>query len=184
MMSCQTKEAMMRNGMIALAAFSVFLAGTVLVADGDDAAACAAAVKTAKVTPMQAVEIALKAVGEGAVAYEMEVEIEGGIAVYEVHICKLGRRHTVDVGCENGKIVKQSDHADLRFGLYKWNRMKTTIAQAMEIALEKVPGQVIDVDLTDAMGTPKFEVDIYSEGKVKEVKVNSSTGQVTKIEDD
>ncbi|MEW6355312.1 MAG: PepSY domain-containing protein [Planctomycetota bacterium] len=168
------------RGLIILA---MFLTATVVFAD-DNPTACANAVKSAKVTPMQAVEIALKAAGEGAVAYEMQVEIDTGVPVYEVRICKMGRRHTVDVGCENGEVVKQSDRSEVRFGLYKWDRMTITLAKAMEVALEKVPGQVIDVDLVDTMGTPKFEVDIYTDGAVKEVEVNSNTGQVTKIEDD
>jgi len=175
----------MRMRMVSVVALAV-LAGAMAFADDDDARACAAAVKTAKVTPMQAVEIALKAAGEGAVAYEMEVEIDDGIAVYEVRICKLGNRHTVDVGCENGQIVKQSSRGELKFGLYKWDRITKTIIEAMETALKKFPGQIIDVDLTDTMGNPKFLVDIYADGIVKELEVNCSTGQVTKIkvEDD
>jgi uncharacterized membrane protein YkoI len=166
-----------------MAALFVLLGGMVCLAD-DDAPACAAAVKSARVTPMQAVEIALNAVGGGAVAYEMEVEVDEGVPVYKVVINKLGNRHSVHVGCETGEIVKQTSRGEVLFGLYKWDVMTISLAKAMETALGRVPGQVIDVDLVDAMGTPKFQVDIYTEGRVKEVEVNSSTGQITKIEDE
>ena len=153
------------------------------VCRADDDGARAMAVKNAKITPMQAAVMAAKEVKGGKV-FELEVEIDDGVAVYEVRIAYFGEKHTLDIACATGQIVKRSSRGDPRLGLIKWSKITVPIEKAMESALAQMPGQIIEVDIREGAFNPKFEVQIFSNGKKREVHVNTETGQVVKIKND
>lgn len=55
----------------------------------------------------------------------------------------------------------------------------------MEIALQRIPGQVLHVDLEMENGTLIYEVFILTpQNRVFEVEINAKTGTVIKIEEE
>jgi len=166
-----------------LAAFCMlFVWVAVGVADDDDERA--AAVKGAKITPMEATLKAGKEVDGGKV-FELEVEVDDGVPNYEIRIAYFGEKHTIDVACATGEIIKRSHRGDPRLGLIKWSKVKVPIEKAMETALQRIPGgQIIEVDITNGGFEPRFEVIVMCNGKKTEVHVDTQTGQIVRVEDD
>lgn len=63
-----------------------------------------------------------------------------------------------------------------------WNR-RITIQDAMNIALEQVPGQIVKVELETKNGLWIYEVDIINpQGTEYEVEVDVNTGGIIGIE--
>lgn len=63
------------------------------------------------------------------------------------------------------------------------NRQRLTIQEAQRIALARVPGQIIHVDLDMEHGVLVYEVFILSDqGRVFEVEVNAKTGRIMKVD--
>ncbi|NYF25356.1 PepSY domain-containing protein [Sporosarcina sp. JAI121] len=59
---------------------------------------------------------------------------------------------------------------------------RITIDQAMAIALERVPGQVVKAELDYEDGMLVYEVDVRTmEGYKYEVKIDANTGAVLKV---
>lgn len=63
-----------------------------------------------------------------------------------------------------------------------WGRYRIDSEAAIQIALQRVPGQVIKVELDDDDGLLVYEIDIRTQSGVYEVHVNAATGQIIKIE--
>mgnify|MGYP001199470389 FL=1 len=53
---------------------------------------------------------------------------------------------------------------------------------AIQIALQRVPGQVIKVELDHEDGILIYEIDIRTQTGVYEVHVHAATGQILKVE--
>lgn len=63
-----------------------------------------------------------------------------------------------------------------------WQR-RVTIKEAMDIAVERVPGQIVKVELDTKMGALVYEIDIVTAQGVKyEVVVDVNTGEIINIE--
>ncbi|HLR69289.1 PepSY domain-containing protein [Virgibacillus alimentarius] len=63
-----------------------------------------------------------------------------------------------------------------------WNR-RVSIEEAMNIALEQVPGQVVKIELEQEHGILVYEVDIITaQGAKYKVEVDVNTGGVVNIE--
>lgn len=63
-----------------------------------------------------------------------------------------------------------------------WFR-QITIEEAMHIALQQVPGQIVKVELEMEHGSRIYEVDIINQQGVKyEVKVDVNTGRIINVE--
>lgn len=55
------------------------------------------------------------------------------------------------------------------------------LTRIMQIATTRVPGDIIEIEYKAG---PKYEVKILTpEGRIKEVKLDAKTGEITKIED-
>ncbi|PAV29729.1 hypothetical protein CIL05_10185 [Virgibacillus profundi] len=62
---------------------------------------------------------------------------------------------------------------------------RITIEEAMHIALEQVPGQVVKIELDTENGIQVYEVDIVTaQGALFEVSVDINTGTIVEIEQD
>ncbi|WP_082918232.1 PepSY domain-containing protein [Oceanobacillus sp. Castelsardo] len=58
-----------------------------------------------------------------------------------------------------------------------------TIVEAMDIAMQQVPGQVVKVELDMEKGRKVYEVDIVTSQGIKyEVSVDVNTGEVVEVE--
>jgi len=59
------------------------------------------------------------------------------------------------------------------------------LAKILAIAQEKVPGDVIEVELETERGTLIYEIKVLTQsGRVREIKIDARTGTVITIEDD
>ena len=59
------------------------------------------------------------------------------------------------------------------------------LAKILTIAQEKVPGDVIEVELETEHGMLIYEIKVLTQsGRVREVKIDARTGSVLKVEDD
>ncbi|AEV67454.1 PepSY domain-containing protein [Acetivibrio clariflavus] len=65
-----------------------------------------------------------------------------------------------------------------------WYNRQITQQQAVQIALQRVPGQVIRVELDTENGMLVYEVKIRVVYGVYEVKVNAATGAIVDIDFD
>lgn len=62
-------------------------------------------------------------------------------------------------------------------------RQRLTVQQAQDIALQRVPGQVLHVDMDLEHGVFVYEFYILtSQNRLYEVEVNGSTGNIIKVE--
>ena len=67
---------------------------------------------------------------------------------------------------------------------YPWYNRQITQQQAVQIALQQVPGQVIKVEMDTENSLLVYEVDIRTAYAVYEVKVNATTGAIVGIDFD
>lgn len=59
------------------------------------------------------------------------------------------------------------------------------LARILQIARDKVPGEVIDVELEDEDGTPEYEVTILTlDSRSIEMKIDARSGIIRKLEED
>jgi uncharacterized membrane protein YkoI len=64
-------------------------------------------------------------------------------------------------------------------------RQRISIQQAQEIALRRIPGRVIHVNMDMENGVLVYEIFILdSQNRLFEVEVHSRTGQILKIEEE
>lgn len=78
---------------------------------------------------------------------------------------------------------KPHEHAAVREALQRGEVLP--LLKILAIANEKVPGDVIEVELEDERDALVYEIKILtSTGRVREVEIDARTGVVLKIEDD
>lgn len=137
--------------------------------------------ESAKVGLKQAADVATKSVA-GTVT---EVELDGwqGKAVWKVDIVNAkGAEHEVTVNAADGKVIAgradrdedADDHRDAALA-------KTGLGQAVDTALNKVPGTATSAELDDDHGrTAAWHIDVTDDqGAAHEVTVDAQTGKVT-----
>ncbi|MCP1145474.1 PepSY domain-containing protein [Lysinibacillus endophyticus] len=67
--------------------------------------------------------------------------------------------------------------------MYLQNNQRISVQQAQQIALSRVPGQIVHVDLDMDNGVLKYEVYVLTmQNKMYEVKINARTGRIIKVE--
>ena len=67
--------------------------------------------------------------------------------------------------------------------MYLQNNQRISVQQAQQIALNRVPGQVVYMDLEMDHGVLKYEVYILTmENRMYEVEINARTGRILKVE--
>lgn len=83
-------------------------------------------------------------------------------------------------------MVKSSYNHNLYYSLWDnyWRSYRINSEAAIQIALRRVPGQVIKVELDYEDGILVYEIDIRTTSGVYEVHVDAITGQILKVERD
>jgi uncharacterized membrane protein YkoI len=75
------------------------------------------------------------------------------------------------------------EHEEMRAALQRGEVLP--LAKILAIAQEKVPGDVIEVELESKRGALVYEIKVLAEtGRVREIKIDARKGTVLKIEDD
>jgi uncharacterized membrane protein YkoI len=91
---------------------------------------------------------------------------------------------SVVAGVDDGKGKgKAREHDAIRGALQRGEVLP--LAKILAIAQEKVPGDVIEVELETERGTLIYEIKVLAQsGRVREIKIDARTGTVLTIEDD
>jgi uncharacterized membrane protein YkoI len=75
------------------------------------------------------------------------------------------------------------EHEEMRAALKRGEVLP--LARILSIAQERVPGDVIEVELENKHGALVYEIKVLTEsGRVREIKIDARQGTVLKIEDD
>ena len=75
------------------------------------------------------------------------------------------------------------EHEEMRAALQRGEALP--LARILAIAQEKVPGDVIEVELENKRGALVYEIKVLTEsGRVREIKIDARQGTILKIEDD
>lgn len=69
--------------------------------------------------------------------------------------------------------------------LFAQNNQRISVQQAMQIALGRVAGQVVHVDLDMENGILVYEVYIMTpQNRIYEIEINARTGRIVKVEEE
>jgi uncharacterized membrane protein YkoI len=84
-------------------------------------------------------------------------------------------------GDDNSRHARE--HEEIRAALQRGEVLP--LGRILAIAQEKVPGDVIEVELENKRGALVYEIKVLTEsGRVREIKIDARQGTVLKIEDD
>ena len=177
----------MKKVLIPVLAVAVLAGGGFTIANAQGQAALA---KQAKITQDEAINAALEKV-PGTVE-EVELEDEKGTIVYEIELVSTdGTEHEVEVDAQTGEVLKveadddENEEEDSQNQAKLAKQAKITEDEAINMALEKVPGTVNEIELEVENGTVVYEIKVLStDGTEQEVKVDAQTGEVLKVEAD
>ena len=116
---------------------------------------------------------------------ELEFGLEDGVPHYEFEILTAdGRETEVECDAMTGKIVEvewENENMDLDAFLAT---TKLSPQQAREIALRRVPGRIVKVDMeTTSTGRMSYEFEVMTpDGKEVDVEVDAMNGKVIEVE--
>lgn len=80
-------------------------------------------------------------------------------------------------------LAGDDDHVEARALLERGEILP--LGRILPLALARVPGDVIEVELDHGKHGWEYEVKVLTEtGRVREVKLNAATGTIRKVEDD
>ncbi len=116
---------------------------------------------------------------------ELEFGLEDGVPHYEFEILTAdGRETEVECSAMTGEIVEvewENENMDLDAFL---ENSKVSPAQARKIALRRVPGKIVKMDLeTTSTGVMSYEFEVRTrDGKDVSVEVDAMSGKVIEVE--
>lgn len=121
----------------------------------------------------EAKEIALREVTGEVVKFELDDN------EYEVKVLSSGRLYEFEIDAFTGRVreMEIDDFDDDRIPLDDQSR-RVNMEEARNIALGRVNGEIMEADLED----DHYEFKIQSDGKVYEVEVHRSSGEIKKVE--
>ena len=123
-----------------------------------------------------------KAAKEGGGATVVVAELEEGAngrALYAVEFAQGDKVLEVKLDAKTGELVKKEIEDEDRSAVAK--ACKISLSQAIQTALQKVPGLAFSAEAVMEHEKPEIEVQILSEGKVYKVELDPATGAITKV---
>ncbi|MCW5626355.1 MAG: PepSY domain-containing protein [Burkholderiales bacterium] len=117
----------------------------------------------------------------------VELEIEQGVPLYEFEIKSVldGNKWEVECNADTGAVVKAERDVEPTDPAFT-SIAKISVAEALKIALKKVPGIAKEVEYEispDGHAWYEFTI-VYGGGKRTEVSVDAATGAVIATEDE
>jgi uncharacterized membrane protein YkoI len=115
----------------------------------------------------------------GGTAVVAELEEEDGKVIYTMEFAQGDKIIEVNLDAKTGELVKRETENEDKSAIAK--ACKITLTQAIESALQKVPGLAFSAagDLKD--GKPEIEVQVVAEGKLSKVVIDGASGAVIKV---
>jgi uncharacterized membrane protein YkoI len=137
--------------------------------------------KSAKLSLTEAVDKAVPEVKDGS-PFSARLTDKGGRLVYLVRFAQGESSVKLSVDAKTSEIVERTTEKKSHSKVA--SAAKISPAKAIEAALGKVPGKASRVTFGLKKGAPVAEVIVVKDGKLFEVKVNGTTGAVTKVDED
>jgi uncharacterized membrane protein YkoI len=95
----------------------------------------------------------------------------------------LAQGVTLSYADDESRARDAREHEEMRAALQRGEVLP--LARILAIAQEKVPGDVIEVELENKRGALVYEIKVLTEsGRVREIKIDARQGTILKIEDD
>ncbi|WP_134683727.1 PepSY domain-containing protein [Brevibacillus migulae] len=133
------------------------------------------AMKKVLITADKAKQLAL-GVQQGLIT-ELKLDVEGGMLVYQVEIFHNGDDEDVYVDAQTGQAWRENDQ------LRKQQLVKITEEEARKIALSKVSGTIVDVELDEEDGQYVYSMEIRTKKwQEAEIEISATTGEVLDME--
>lgn len=137
----------------------------------------AALLKSARFTLADAIRSAILEAGGGA-AIDAGLEDEDGKVVYAVDVAKGDKTLEIALDAKTGEVVERKTEDDDHSRLAR--AFKTPLADLIESALRAVPGTAVAAELEIEKGRAELHVTIVSEGRVRWVAFDASSGAILK----
>lgn len=105
-----------------------------------------------------------------------------GRTVYTVRFAQGGEQLRITLDAKTGEVIEKATEKKNRTRALALS--KTSVARAIEIALEKVAGKAYRVRLGLEKNRAVYEVIVLSGGKRHEVEIDAATGKIIDVEPD
>ena len=163
-------------------------AGAAFAAEDDNAQEVTAALAT-KTTLTQAITSAEHQTAGRALAIGLE-DHDGAYAYKVTVITKDGKLSEVSVDPTSGKVLRTEAEGliarvfdqDDRVDAAKLRDARTTLAGAIATAEQEAGGRAVEAGYENENGRVQFQVAVAKDHSVREVKIDSTTGKVVKVE--
>lgn len=128
---------------------------------------------------------------------EIELEKDDGKQKYEVEYTKGNREYEVEIDANDGKVIKEevevahqhhANHKDDNREPEKTpkntnkNNGYISTQKASEIAQQKYPGHIEEVELDDNDGRRIYEIEIETKRGEVELEIDAKTGEIIDVE--
>jgi uncharacterized membrane protein YkoI len=138
-------------------------------------------IKRAKLSLPEAAEKAAPEAKEGT-PFSARLREEKGRLVYSIGFAQGEKSLRVLIDASTAEIVSKSTEAKSRAKMI--SGAKVAMPKLIEAAVAKVAGKATRISYELKKGKPFAEIVVVKDGKLFEVKVDATTGQVTKVEED
>lgn len=164
-----------------LVACAAVWAGTATGAAAGHGAAPATGVAagTGNVGPVRAVQIASAAVTGGFV-FELELELERGVLVWEADVASGSREYDVTIAARSGKVLRVVRDRTPDAGMRLRTAATVLPAQAVRTSVRAVPGSMLrDLELRRWRGTVAWRAEVVTRSGIGyEVVLDAATGRL------
>src|SRR5699024_3709453 len=116
----------------------------------------------------------------------IELESEEGYVYYEVEIENGDREYDIYIEASTGEILKvdRDDHDDDDYEMSGALENIISAEKAMQIAVEKVGGKVIEMELDEDDNRYEYEIELKTNDGEVEMTIDAVTGKILEIEKD
>ena len=138
-------------------------------------------IKKAKLSLPEAAEKAAPEAKEGT-PFSARLREEKGRLVYSIGFAQGEKSLRVLIDASTAEVVSKATEAKSRAKMI--SGVKVAMPKLIEAALVKVAGKATRISYELKKGKPFAEIIVVKDGKLFEVKVDATTGQVTKVEEE
>ena len=130
----------------------------------------------------QAKTIALSTT-EGVIT-EAVLEKKNGVSVYTIEITKDNQETEITINPTDGSVLSTETDTEEEITREDINSIQKTMTEskAGEIALSRVPGTVINIDIEKENGKILYNVEVRDGNGIAEIEIDAETGAVLEVE--
>lgn len=116
----------------------------------------------------------------------IELESDEGYVYYEVEIESGDTEYDIYIEASTGEVLKvdRDDHDDDDYEVSRALENIISAEKAMQIAVEKVGGKVIEIELDEDDNRHEYEIELKTNDGEVEMTIDAVTGKILEIEKD